>query len=70
MDMYIATEEAYKNGYDKGYEDCKLIIKKIVFCTNCKESDTVSCPNGKVWCDKMCRYMNKNSFCSEGVERI
>ena len=29
MDMYTATEEAYKNGYAKGYEDGKKDYEKL-----------------------------------------
>lgn len=39
---------------------------KLVLCENCVNSDDAKCSYGKVWCGKMCRYMNKNGFCSEG----
>lgn len=29
MDIWMATEEAYKNGYNKGYEDCMLRVEKL-----------------------------------------
>lgn len=38
----------------------------LVFCGNCKCSDDSGCPKKKVWCNKMCRYMNEDGFCSEG----
>ena len=38
----------------------------FVFCENCEHSDDIGCSKGKVWCNKMCRYMNKDGFCSEG----
>lgn len=38
----------------------------ITLCEHCCHSDDVGCPKEKVWCDKMCRYMNKDGFCSEG----
>lgn len=39
----------------------------LVLCENCNCHDDVECPRGKVWCNKMCRYMNKDGFCSEGA---
>ena len=38
----------------------------ITYCEKCECSDEIECPRGKVWCNKMCRYMNKDAFCSEG----
>ena len=29
MDIWIAAEEAYKNGYARGYEDCKAECAKL-----------------------------------------
>lgn len=66
MDIWMATEEAYKNGYAKGYKDGKQAQKEITLCINCVCGDIVKLPNDRVWCNKMCRYMNKDSFCSEG----
>lgn len=37
MDIWVATEEAYKNGYEKGYQDGK---QNIVCCINCVNSST------------------------------
>lgn len=38
----------------------------LVFCEECVHSDNIKCSYGKVWCGKMCRYMNVDGFCSEG----
>ena len=38
----------------------------FVLCENCDYSDNIKCSYGKVWCSKMCRYMNVDGFCSEG----
>jgi hypothetical protein len=47
MDIYIAMEESYKNGYQKGFSDAKkevellqrkgqwILKKGICFCPNC-----------------------------------
>lgn len=66
MDEYTIAEEAYKNGYAKGLGDGKKVQREIILCINCLYKDIVEFPNNKVWCNKMCRYMNKDSFCSEG----
>lgn len=29
MDVWMASEEAYKKGYDKGYKDCMLRVEKL-----------------------------------------
>lgn len=69
MDIWTTTEEAYKNGYAKGYEDGRRDAKKVVICMNCLCGEIVKYPNGKVWCQRMCRYMNKEGFCSDGCLR-
>jgi flagellar biosynthesis/type III secretory pathway protein FliH len=42
MDMYAATEEAYKNGYAKGYEDGKkdavVYVDSIILNENTMEA--------------------------------
>lgn len=38
----------------------------LVSCEDCVHSDNIKCSYGKVWCSKMCRYMNVDGFCSEG----
>lgn len=57
LDIYIAMEESYKNGYIKGVEDTKKEIESkqkrglwvikngTVFCQNCM---TCGCPHWKV----------------------
>ena len=42
---------------------------KVVHCENCNKSDDDVYPAGKVWCHKMCRYMDRDGFCSFGEER-
>lgn len=38
----------------------------IAYCGECKFSDEIECSKGKVWCNKTCRYMDKDAFCSGG----
>lgn len=57
LDIYIAMEESYKNGYQKGYSDAKKEMelmqrkgqwiqkKDICFCPNCL---TCGSPDWKV----------------------
>lgn len=41
----------------------------VVRCENCDKSNDDVWPAGKIWCAKMCRYMDKNGSCSYGEER-
>lgn len=45
-------------------------VVEVVRCEHCRHSDTISCPEGRVWCNHMTRYMKKDGFCSEGKENI
>ena len=67
MNMYATIEEAYYDGYAKGYEDGKRVINNIISCEKCMIGDPTNCYDGYVWCSKMGRYMKKSGFCSEGV---
>lgn len=66
MDIHIAMEESYKNGYVKGYKDGKSDSVVVVLCKNCANKEP-SAIREKVWCKRMGRYMKKDGFCSEGV---
>lgn len=39
---------------------------EVVRCGECLSHDDESCPTGRVWCKTMCRYMEKDGFCSFG----
>lgn len=54
--LMIAVNSALKN----------VPKTNITYCGECEHSDEIGCSNGKVWCNKMCRYMDKDAFCSEG----
>ena len=40
-----------------------------VLCENCVHGSHVDCPEGRVWCDKLCRYMVYEGYCSYGKKR-
>lgn len=44
-------------------------IRTLVKCGECAHGSHVDTPEGRVWCEKMCRYMLVNGFCSYGKER-
>ena len=37
-----------------------------VLCEKCTHHDTDTCPEGKVWCKVLCRYMKFDDYCSFG----
>lgn len=63
MNVYDATEVAYKNGYTQGKQDA---LENIVPCPKCISHNSESCPPGRVWCSVMKRYMKETDFCSCG----
>lgn len=72
MDNYDATEQAYKNGYAKGYEDA---TDNILRCKGCKywlhmEDGFGDCTNGRFHLDGHADpTMNADDFCSCGERR-
>ena len=40
-----------------------------VRCKDCQNGMDDEWPDGKVWCKRMCRYMLKEGFCSEGEKK-
>ena len=74
MKSYEATEQAYKNGYEQCKKDMansikSLLTENFVRCKKCTHSDTLQCSVGYVWCDRMCRYMKEDGFCSFGERK-
>lgn len=39
-----------------------------VLCQNCTHHDTDTCPENRVWCKMLRRYMNPDGYCSFGVK--
>ena len=39
----------------------------VVLCFECVHGQHIDCPEGWVWCDKMCRYMPVDGYCYYGV---
>ena len=42
---------------------------KLVRCAECSHGSHVDCPEGRVWCEKMCRYMVFEGYCSYGKRK-
>ena len=40
-----------------------------VRCKDCDHGSHVDTPEGRVWCEKMCRYMVVEGYCSYGKRR-
>lgn len=65
MDMYIATEEAYKNGYDKGFEDGKNIIEPCWYCDNARLNEELTDSDDyHATCIGMCEKNYRIMLCS------
>ena len=60
-----------RNQYEAGYLDGKAhaVDELVVRCEECIQGSHVDCPEGRVWCDKMCRYMVFEGYCSYGERR-
>ena len=65
MKIYDATEQSYKNGYKKGYDDAKA---EIVRCKDCKrwKYDTRRMAG---LCERHINYTAPYEFCSYGERR-
>ena len=52
--------------------DDKTVVMRSddkVHCEDCARGDDDSWPAGKIWCNKLGRYMDRNGFCSFGKEK-
>ena len=45
-------------------------IRTLVRCGECDHGSHVDTPEGRVWCEKMCRYMVVEGFCSFGKKKV
>lgn len=41
----------------------------VIRCKDCDHGSHVDTPEGRVWCEKMCRYMVFEGYCSYGKRR-
>lgn len=67
MDKYTATELAFKNGYEKGYEAAKA---EIVHCKECEHMGIT--PDSFRWCyvwDGI-NVMGDEGYCNYGEKRV
>jgi hypothetical protein len=61
MKNYEATERAFKNGYEKGYETAKA---EVIRCAECRHYNTDGCGDGFGWCEFLNVGMMNGCFCS------
>lgn len=49
----------------------KINAEAVTYCGNCTHSkEAIDDPIGRIWCSRLCRYMDKKSgFCCFGEER-
>ncbi len=66
MNVYDATEQAYKNGYRDGVNSVKLVR-----CKDCHygELDDPALPNQRFCKHNGCDWNDENHFCSYGERR-
>ena len=55
----------------EGRQVCRQCEEKfgLVRCGECVHGSHVDCPEGRVWCDKVFRYMVYEGYCSYGKKR-
>lgn len=76
MDKYTATELAFKNGYEKGYEAGKRDSVEVIRCKECKhwlhtEDGFGDCTNRRFHLDGHADpTMNLDDFCSCGERKV
>lgn len=44
-------------------------INVPIKCQNCKHHDTYTCPENRVWCNMLRRYMSLDGYCSYGEKK-
>lgn len=42
---------------------------EVVRCKDCESHSSNGCPDHRVWCRRLCRYMDSDGFCSDGERR-
>jgi hypothetical protein len=42
---------------------------EVVRCKDCESQSSNGCPDHRVWCRRLCRYMDSDGFCSDGERR-
>ena len=68
MKTYEATEQAYKNGYEKGKADA---LASLVRCKDCRYwREGIICDDGEMKCCCIGMYMTRgDGFCSSGKKK-
>ena len=67
----VATEECLQKvkEFVNNVGDKLTPTELLTICKHCAHSDTLQCSVGYVWCDRMCRYMKEDGFCSFGERK-
>lgn len=56
--------------YGKGYADGKRdAMESLVHCEDCGHHSDNGCPDDRVWCRRLSRYMDTDGFCSYGERK-
>ena len=69
-DELIRALKYDRGQYEAGYKDGKAAaMDEKVLCKDCVHGSHVDTPEGRVWCEKICRYMLFEGYCSYGERR-
>lgn len=44
-------------------------LEPVVRCPKCAHHDTYTCPENRVWCNMLRRYMSLDGYCSYGEQK-
>ena len=44
-------------------------VVQVVLCEHCEHGSHVDTPEGRVWCERLCRYMVVEGYCSYGKRK-
>ena len=55
----------------EGRQVCQKCESKVnvIRCKDCDHGSHVGTPEGRVWCEKICRYMRYEGYCSLGERK-
>jgi hypothetical protein len=62
---------SYFKTTDSGLADYLIAngVTVPVLCQNCTHHDTYTCPENRVWCNMLRRYMSLDGYCSYGERK-
>ena len=65
--MLTKYQDEIVPGFRKVIAD--LESKQPILCQNCTHHDTEDCPQNRVWCKMLRRYMKLDGYCSYGERK-